>query len=97
MFAREFADALASANSVGLLPVYAASEEPLPEVDSGLIARHLAAKGLHRTSLLPGAEAIPDWLDDQVAPGGLVLTLGAGDIGRRVPDICAHLAERSAS
>jgi UDP-N-acetylmuramate--alanine ligase len=97
MFAREFADALASASSVGLLPVYAASEEPLPEVDSGLIARHLAAKGLLRTSLLPGAEAIPDWLDDQVAPGGLVLTLGAGDIGRRVPDICAHLAERSTS
>ncbi len=96
MFAREFADALASAHTVGLLPVYAASEDPLPDVDSGLIASHLANKGLRRVSLLPGSEVIPSWLDDQVAPGSLVLILGAGDIGRRVPDICAHLDGRPA-
>ncbi len=97
MFAREFADALASAHAVGLLPVYAASEEPLPGVDSGLIANHLVDKGLGRVNLLPGSAAIPAWLDDQVAPGSLILTLGAGDIGRLVPDICAHLDERPAS
>ena len=97
MFAREFADALASADTVGLLPVYAASEEPLPGVDSGLIASHLADKGLKKVSLLPGAETISSWLDDRVAAGSLVLVLGAGDIGRRVPDICNHLDQRTAS
>ncbi len=95
MFAREFADALASADTVGLLPVYAASEEPLPGVDSGLIASHLADKGLNRVSLLPGPEAISSWLDDRVASGSLVLVLGAGDIGRRVPEICTHLDQRT--
>ena len=94
IFAREFADALASAQTVGLLPVYAASEEPLPGVDSGLIASHLADKGLHRVSLLPGAVGVGAWLDDQVVPGSLILILGAGDIGRRVPEICAHLDQR---
>ena len=97
MFAREFADALASADTVGLLPVYAASEEPLPGVDSGLIASLLADKGLKKVSLLPGAETISSWLDDRVAPGSLVLVLGAGDIGRRVPEICKHLDQRTAS
>jgi len=93
-FAREFADALASAHSVGLLPVYAANEEPLPGVDSGLLASHLADKGSGRVNLLSGPEAITAWLDEQVAPGHLILTLGAGDIGRWVRDICVHLDER---
>lgn len=95
MFAREFADALASAGTVGLLPVYAASEDPLPGVDSGLIAGHLADKGLDRVTLLAGAEDISAWLDAEVPTGSLILTLGAGDIGRRVKGICQHLAERT--
>ena len=79
----------------GLLPVYAASEDPRPGVDSGLIAGHLADKGLARVALLPGPEAIPGWLDAEAPAGSLVLTLGAGDIGRRVGDICAHLDGRA--
>ncbi len=96
MFAREFADALAAADSVGLLPVYAAGEDPPPGVDSGLIAGHLKNKGLERVNLLSGPEDIPAWLDAEAPDGSLVLTLGAGDIGRRVTEICSHLDERSA-
>ncbi|MEN8006925.1 MAG: UDP-N-acetylmuramate--L-alanine ligase [Candidatus Krumholzibacteriota bacterium] len=95
MFAREFADALASATTVGLLPVYPAGEDPLPGIDSGLIARHLQDKGLRRVKVLSGPEAIVSWLDDEVPAGSLVLTLGAGDVGRRVAEICSHLDERS--
>jgi UDP-N-acetylmuramate--alanine ligase len=96
MFAREFADALASADAVGLLPVYAASEEPLPGVDSGLIAGYLADKGRGRVTVLSGPEEITSWLDAEAPGGSLVLTLGAGDIGRRVQDICQHLDGRPA-
>ena len=94
MFAREFADALASADTVGLLPVYPAGEDPPPGVDSGLIAGHLEDKGASRVTLLSGPDAIFTWLDAEVPAGSLVLTLGAGDIGRRVSDICNHLDER---
>ena len=86
---------LAAADAVGLLPVYAAGEAPLPGGDSGTIAGHLADKGLEGVSLLGGHDNIPDWLDGFVEEGGLVLTLGAGDIGRQVDRICAHLAARS--
>jgi UDP-N-acetylmuramate--alanine ligase len=79
---------------VGLLPVYGAGEDPIPGVDSGLIANHLRKKGLDRVSLVPGPESIPAWLDAAVPAGVLVLTLGAGDIGRRVGGICSHLDER---
>jgi UDP-N-acetylmuramate--alanine ligase len=96
VFAREFADALASAQAIGLLPVYGASEDPLPGVDSGLIAGYLENKGLDNVRLIPGHDGISAWLDDQVAAGSLILTLGAGDIGRQVAPICSHLDERNA-
>jgi len=96
-FAGEFADALAAADVVGLLPVYAASEEPLPGADSGLIASALARKGRDAVSLLAGTDDVGRWLDAVVAPGDLLVTLGAGDIGRLVEPICGHLAHRGAT
>ncbi len=90
-FAPEFADALATADAVGLLPVYAASEVQPDGVDSGLIAAHLRDKGLDKITLLKGHDGIGAWLDAEAQPGSLVLTLGAGDIGRQVEGLCAHL------
>ncbi len=94
-FPREFADALAAAHVVGLLPIYAASEEPLPGVESRLIADALAAKGAGPVTLLSDAAQVMPWLDATVRPGDLLLTLGAGDIGRLVEPICRHLSGRS--
>ena len=54
----------------------------------------LAAKGC-TVDLLKGHDDIPGWLDGRAAPGSLVLTLGAGDIGRQVENICRHLAARA--
>ena len=96
-FAREFADALAGADSIALLPVYAASETQPDGVDSGLISDLLRSKGCERVAKLAGPGAIAGWLDQEVAPGSLLLTLGAGDIGRQVDGICKHLAGRGIS
>jgi UDP-N-acetylmuramate--alanine ligase len=94
-FAAEFADALAAADAVGLLPVYAASEVQPLGVDSGLIASHLRDKGLERITLLNGHDAIGAWLEAEVPAGSLVLTLGAGDIGRQVQGVCDQLDARA--
>lgn len=95
-FAAQFADALALADRIALLPVYAASEAPLEGVDSGLIAAALADKGLDAVRVLSGPEEIGTWLDASVRSGDLLITLGAGDIGRRVGEICTHLDGRAA-
>jgi UDP-N-acetylmuramate--alanine ligase len=94
-FAREFADALAGADAVGLLPVYAAGEEPRPGGDSATIAAHLKAKGC-TVDLLKGFDGIVPWLDRRAGAGSLLLTLGAGDIGRQVEGVCRHLTARGA-
>ncbi len=96
-FAREFADALSGADSVGLLPVYAASEEDPGDSGSELIAAELHQRSGREAVLLPGPEGLPAWLDEQAASGDLLVTLGAGDIGRLVPGICDHLDGRTAS
>ena len=90
-FAAEFADALAGADAVGLLPVYAAGESPDAGADSDTIAAALTGKAGTVVDLLPDFAAVPGWLDKRVAGGCLLLTLGAGDIGREVAEICRHL------
>ncbi len=94
MFANEFADVLGRADRVGLLPVYAASEPALEGVDSGLIASRLEALIPGRCRLLAWPQGVKKWVDETVIPGHLLLTLGAGDIGRMLPDIIAHLDRR---
>jgi UDP-N-acetylmuramate--alanine ligase len=93
-FVREFADALAGAAEVALLPVYGAGEDPADGCGSDAIAEALAAKGAAVVTLLGGFDGVAAWLDARVPDGGLVLTLGAGDIGREVGAVCAHLDRR---
>lgn len=75
IFAQEFADALALADSVVVTSVYAAREVPEDGRDADAI-----------TELLPGAELVPDRHDaarriaELSNPGDIILTMGAGDI-----------------
>ncbi len=93
-FAREFADVLAGAAEVGLLPVYAAGEDPQAGCGSEVVAEALHAKGTTVVTLLDGHQAIGPWLEAHVPAGSLLLTLGAGDIGREVAAVCARLDRR---
>ncbi len=94
-FQREFADSLAGADTVALLPVYAASEVDPGDVTSDLIADGLREKDAGVVTVLASPRDVPAWLDDQVQSGDLLLTLGAGDIGRLVDTITSHLDERA--
>ncbi len=90
-FLDEFADALAAADVVGLLPVYAASEPDPGDVGSHLIAEALARRSGGEAALLADREAVTAWLDATLEPGDVLLTMGAGDIGRMVGGLCRHL------
>jgi UDP-N-acetylmuramate--alanine ligase len=81
-FAREFADALLSADIVLVLPIYAAREEPIPGVTHHLVVEAARASG-HREVLATGSfgEALAA-LEELLRPGDVLLTLGAGDVVR---------------
>jgi UDP-N-acetylmuramate--alanine ligase len=95
-FAREFADALSGADTVALLPVYAAGEEDPGDAGSDIIADLLAGLKPPAPTLLAGPDEAAAWLDANVPSGHLLLTLGAGDIGRMVTPLCEHLDARAA-
>ncbi len=96
-FARQFAEALASADRVALLPVYAAGEDDPGDAGSERIARELADLTGEEPALLSDLAAATAWVRSAVAPGSLLLTLGAGDIGRAVDDLCRALSTREAT
>jgi len=87
-FATEFAAALAPADSVLLMEVYGAREDPIPGVSSELIAHALKA-------VKPGAdvEVVSSWSSvageaaRRARPGDLVMTVGAGDVTMLGPEI----------
>jgi UDP-N-acetylmuramate--alanine ligase len=93
-FARQFAEALAVAEQVALLPVYAAGEEDPGQAGSEVIAAAMQDRQGRPAELLSGPDAVPAWLDAAVAAGDLLLISGAGDIGRLVGGICDHLDRR---
>jgi UDP-N-acetylmuramate--alanine ligase len=91
-FAKEFAAALEPADSVVLMEVYGAREDPIPGVSSELVAEELRA-------LRPGAdvEVVSSWsavageAAGRAHPGDLVLTVGAGDVTMLGPEILRAL------
>ncbi|MBN1322225.1 MAG: UDP-N-acetylmuramate--L-alanine ligase [Thermoleophilia bacterium] len=79
----EFAEALLEADVAVITDVYGARENPLPGVSGKLIVDSmLRSAGKKPVVYLPRLGSIVEYLEQIVAPGDLVLTLGAGDIHR---------------
>jgi UDP-N-acetylmuramate--alanine ligase len=87
----EFGGAFADADTVIVLPIYAASEEPIP----GVTAERLAA-----TIVGPKVKFVPDFpaavtaVTAQAMEGDLIMTLGAGSVSQLAPQILEALAAR---
>jgi UDP-N-acetylmuramate--alanine ligase len=84
----EFAGAFGDADTVIVLPIYAASEEPIP----GVTAERLAAliKG-PRVEFKPDFAAAVQAIMIQAGEGDLILTLGAGSVSQLAQQILAAL------
>jgi UDP-N-acetylmuramate--alanine ligase len=90
-FAREFGEALATADSVFVADIYPAREQPIPGVTAGLIVDSTRHAG-----------GVVDWqgprgslsseLARAVRGGDVVLTIGAGDITKTGPELLQALS-----
>jgi UDP-N-acetylmuramate--alanine ligase len=85
----EFSGAFADADTVVVLPIYAASEEPIPGVTAERLAERIQGP---RVQFAPEfAEAVAA-VAAQAREGDLILTLGAGSVSQLVPQILAALS-----
>ncbi|WP_263353758.1 UDP-N-acetylmuramate--L-alanine ligase [Acidicapsa acidisoli] len=84
----EFSTAFTLADTVTVLPIYAASEEPIAGVTAELLAGRMESAHAHFEPDFAGAIARVAKL---AHPGDLVLTLGAGNVSQLAPQVLAAL------
>jgi UDP-N-acetylmuramate--alanine ligase len=90
----EFATAFGDADTLFVLDIYAASEQPISGITGETLARHIAAKG-RRAAMYTSSFADAATAAAEVArPGDLVLTLGAGNVSQLGPQILEKLTSR---
>jgi UDP-N-acetylmuramate--alanine ligase len=84
----QFAGAFEDADTVYVLPIYAASEEPIP----GVTAENLVAKIVGpQVKYAPDFPAAVAAVVSHAGAGDLILTLGAGNVSQLAPQILAAL------
>lgn len=80
-FAAEFAEALSTLDEIILLPIYPAREKPIPGVSSHTILHKIDKMSKYLCSKEQLMELVPALYPD------VLVTLGAGDIDRLVPQL----------
>jgi UDP-N-acetylmuramate--alanine ligase len=92
-FARDFAAALAAADSAAVMDVYGAREDPVDGVTGKLVVDALAEvrPGMD-IGWTPDHEAAARFLARRARTGDLVLTVGAGDVDRVAPRVLELLS-----
>jgi len=84
----QFRDAFKDADTVTVLPIYAASEEPIPGVTAERLAGRIEGP---RVEYAPEFAAAVAAVVAQAREGDLILTLGAGSVSQLAPQILAAL------
>jgi UDP-N-acetylmuramate--alanine ligase len=86
----EFTTAFYQADSLLLLPIYAASEDPIEGIDSGHLMEGIKGKGHREVRLVSDrAQVIPS-LREILRPGDVLVTLGAGDVWKIGQDLVSQ-------
>jgi len=88
----EFGGAFSDADSVFVLPIYAASEEPLPGITAELLTSKITSPVAH---FVPDFAAAVDAVAATVREGDVIMTLGAGSVSQLGPQILASLQTRT--
>jgi UDP-N-acetylmuramate--alanine ligase len=77
----DFVRVLSTVDSLLLLEVYSAGEEPIPGADGRSLSRSIRSRGLIDPIFVEKIESVADVLKSIVKPGDVVLTQGAGNVG----------------
>ena len=84
----EFSGAFKDADTLAVLPIYAASEEPIPGINAQRLVEIVVGPPARYVADFPAAVAAAL---EEAAPGDLILTLGAGNVSQLGPQILAAL------
>jgi UDP-N-acetylmuramate--alanine ligase len=87
----QFCGAFTDADTVVVLPIYAASEEPIPGVTAEKVAERILGP---RVEFAPDFASAVATVTTPAQSGDLILTLGAGSVSQLAPQILTALEAR---
>jgi UDP-N-acetylmuramate--alanine ligase len=90
----EFVSAFPDADRLLVLDVYAASEQPIAGVSGLSLAQKIHCRNDHPAEFAASFAAAVDAVVEQVQPGDVVLTLGAGTVSQLGPMVLEKLTAR---
>jgi len=85
----DFANVLEKVDLLIMLDVYSAGEKPIQGADGRALCRTIRARGKIDPVFVPDANALPSVLANLMKDNDLVLTQGAGDIGKVARQLAA--------
>jgi UDP-N-acetylmuramate--alanine ligase len=88
----DFADAFRDADSVFMLDIYAASEQPIPGVSSKVLAERVRDRQGRAAEYVPTFDEAVEAVSKTAQAGDIVLTLGAGNVSQLGPMIVDRLS-----
>ncbi|WP_194756276.1 UDP-N-acetylmuramate--L-alanine ligase [Aliidiomarina indica] len=77
----DFVDVLSATDTLIMLEVYSAGEDPVAGADSRSLCRSIRQRGKVDPVYVKGVEQVPERLSEIIQAGDLVLTQGAGNVG----------------
>lgn len=93
----DFVNVLSQVDVLLLLEVYGAGEPPVPGADSRALSRSLRQRGQIDPIYVGSADELLDVIADVLAPGDLVLTQGAGNVGALAKRLAHQVLQPEAS
>jgi len=78
----DFAHSFQATDQVYVLDIYPASEKPILGVTSQRLVERMAELGFPRARYAPSEQAVIQGVLEDLRPGDLILTVGAGSVGR---------------
>jgi UDP-N-acetylmuramate--alanine ligase len=90
----DFASAFEGADSLTVLDVYAANEQPVEGITAELLAQKIRDAGMLSVNYAGSFEDAVKAVADRAQPGDMVLTLGAGSVSQLGPMLLHSLSEQ---
>jgi UDP-N-acetylmuramate--alanine ligase len=89
--ASDFGSSFGHADEVIVTDIYAAGEEPIPDVTSGMIVDKIKENSHPSVCFIAGLDCVEEFVANLMRPNDMVITLGAGDVWKVARNLTLRL------
>ncbi len=91
----EFCRCFEGCDELLIADVYAASEEPIPGINSEVLAEGIAKATGQKVAYIPSLQAAEEYFEVRATAGDLIMTIGAGDVFKVGEELVRELERKN--